>query len=108
MRVFRCGMQTALSLLSLLALPFVRAYEAARDTVDAFWHFFLNAEEEINPTPQDPTVWHRRQERWRVKTIEGGRSQYVWRRMRPDGKWEYTERAMTKEEAEAEADMSIW
>lgn len=101
-------MDTHASFVPLIALPFVRGYEAFRDALDRTLHVVLAAREEINPTPQDPTRWHRRQMTLPVKTIEGLRATYVWRRQRPDGKWEYTRRDMTEEEAEAEHDLSVW
>lgn len=101
-------MDTTASFLRSLALPFVRGYEAFRGALDRTLQVVLDAKEEINPTPQDPTRWHRRQMTFPVKTIEGVRATYVWRRQRPDGKWEYTRRGMTKDEADVEDDLSVW
>jgi hypothetical protein len=101
-------MRPALSLASLFVLPLVRAREALRDAVDAGIHLWLDTKEKINPTPHDPTVWHRRHVRFGVRTIEGVHAEYVWRRKRPDGKWEYSKREMTEDEAEAEADSGVW
>lgn len=100
-------MDTAASFLRLLALPAIRAYEAFRDAVDATIHFFLDVHEadRARYATNDVTLWHKWKTDWPVKTLEGERDCYVWRRRTPDGKWEYRQREMTEEEKEERAEL---
>jgi hypothetical protein len=87
--------------------PLYRTYAAFRDAVDAAWHVVLDAEHmtRANLTPADVSLWHRWQTSLPVKTIEGERTCYVWRRRAEGGKWEYRSREMTDEEREERAEL---
>lgn len=100
-------MQTAVSLIRQAVSPIYRVFTSFRDAVDTAWHGVLDFREmtETNEAPADPAIWHKWETSWPVKTIDGERDCYVWRRKRPDGKWEYRQREMTPEEREERAEL---
>lgn len=100
-------MQTLVSRIRQAASPLYRAFAVFRDAVDTTLHAIIDFREmtETNETPADPALWHKWQTSWPVKTIDGERDCYVWRRKSEDGKWEYRQREMTPEEKEERAEL---
>ncbi len=59
------------------------------------WRIFFS---EAEPFIADESHWHATTTWFPVMTIEKTLAYNVWRRRRSDGKWEYSERAITDEE----------
>lgn len=72
-----------------LGLAFRFALLRFTQTVDGFWHAYLDA---YDQTLGSPMLWHKYIAAWPMETMEGVREHILWRRRRPDGQWEYTVR----------------
>lgn len=61
-------------------------FRSARAAIDALWHRYLDA---ALPEVANVEAWHKHIAPWPVRTIEGEHHNIVWRRLKPDGTWEY-------------------